>query len=205
MSAFRVLVGETPEDPNNPLPFEKRLPFMHSDIDPPLAALNGSLSVVKWMYRELDRDEELYRLSYPSIVNLLGGIREKMWKHAAEGGHIEILRWLRGVGCPMEGSTFIVASRIGHIKCLQWALENGCLLNHGTLIASLAMDAAAEGGHLDILKWIHETIMSSWSASFVHAAAKNGYMDCIKWTDENGCKRGWNVCAAAAKGGHLPT
>ena len=35
------LAGETPEDPNNPLPFEKRFPFMKRFADPRLAALKG--------------------------------------------------------------------------------------------------------------------------------------------------------------------
>jgi hypothetical protein len=59
--------------------------------DPPLAALNGRLSVVKWLHRHFVKDEETYRLRCPYIGIHLGVIRKNICEKAAEGGHLDIL------------------------------------------------------------------------------------------------------------------
>jgi len=46
--------------------------------------------------------------------------------NAAEGGHLETLKWLRGHDCPWDVRTVEQATAAGHDDVLQWALDNGC-------------------------------------------------------------------------------
>ena len=52
---------------------------------------------------------------------------------AAEGGHLEVLQWLRGpiAGCNWNADTCMMAAGGGHIAVLKWARANGCDWNVG--------------------------------------------------------------------------
>ena len=45
---------------------------------------------------------------------------------AAWGGHLEVLQWLRGEGCPWNWRTCSRAVENGNVEVLRWARENGC-------------------------------------------------------------------------------
>jgi len=45
---------------------------------------------------------------------------------AAEGGHLEVLKWARENGCPWNERTCSCAAKGGHLEVLKWARENGC-------------------------------------------------------------------------------
>ena len=45
---------------------------------------------------------------------------------AAVGGHLEVLKWLRFIGCPWNGSVLECARLFNHWELLAWAIENGC-------------------------------------------------------------------------------
>jgi len=46
---------------------------------------------------------------------------------AAQGGHLEVLKWLRDNGCPWGAKTCTCAAVEGHLEVLKWAREQGCL------------------------------------------------------------------------------
>jgi len=46
--------------------------------------------------------------------------------NAAEGGHLEVLKWARENGCPWDRRTTECANAGGHSDVLEWAKENGC-------------------------------------------------------------------------------
>jgi hypothetical protein len=187
------LAGETPRDPKKkPLPFEERCPFMDWNRDLPLAALNGRMSVVKWLYLELDREWRDLGLKF---VHDIGTIT---CEKAAEGGHLDILKWINEVNYPpMSESAFTAAARNGHLDCLRWAWENKWCNNK-----SHVMYAAAEGGHLDILIWVRDIHMG-WCERMGEAAARNGHLECLKWARANGCILSVETCDYATENGHL--
>ena len=67
-------------------------------------------------------------------------------------------------------------------------------------ICAKSCAAAAEGGQLECLKYLHEN-GCAWDESTCEAAAEGGHLECLKYLHENGC-HGW-ARSAAARGGHL--
>ena len=45
---------------------------------------------------------------------------------AAEGGHLEVLKWLRAEGCPWDEWACAWALRGGHLEVLEWLRAAGC-------------------------------------------------------------------------------
>ncbi|CAM9288055.1 unnamed protein product, partial [Hapterophycus canaliculatus] len=112
-------------------------------------------------------------------------------------------------------------ARTGNLALLKRAREEGCPWNHRTSAA------AAEGGHLHVLKWVRgereqqqqqrrdqkgkkdgdpcssHRPLCPWHANTAMAAASGGHLEVLKWLRENGC--GWDeyTCHKAASGGHL--
>jgi hypothetical protein len=46
---------------------------------------------------------------------------------------------------------------------------------------------AAEKGHLECLKYLHEKVGCPWSSETTKAAAENGHLECLKYAHKNGC------------------
>ena len=46
--------------------------------------------------------------------------------HATGSGNLELVRWLRGEGCPWDDWTCDKAVEYGRVEVLRWARENGC-------------------------------------------------------------------------------
>ena len=45
---------------------------------------------------------------------------------AAEGGHLEVLKWLRAEGCPWDEDACTEAAWYGRLEVLKWLRDNGC-------------------------------------------------------------------------------
>ena len=62
--------------------------------------------------------------------------------------------------------------------------------------------AAARGGNLECLKYLHEHGYP-WSEWVSLAAAEGGHLECLKYLHEHGCVWNKKTCRAAARGGDL--
>jgi hypothetical protein len=47
------------------------------------------------------------------------------------------------------------------------------------------MDYAAEGGHLELVKWLHANRSEGCTAEAACEAARNGHVDVLKWLVEH--------------------
>ena len=95
---------------------------------------------------------------------------------AAEGGHLECLKYLHEAGFPWDESACRNAARRGHLECLKYARENGCAWDEWVCLA------AAEGGHLKCLKYLHEN-GCPWDESACRKAARRGHLECLQYFD----------------------
>jgi len=118
---------------------------------------------------------------------------------AAEHGHFALLRWLISQGCPWDTYTYAGAAWQGRLDVLQWlmALPQACALT-----APYIGQMAAQGGHLEVLKWLHSH-GCPWDEATCSAAARGGQLDVLKWLRQHDCPWNEDTCAMAAHEGHL--
>ena len=74
--------------------------------------------------------------------------------------------------------------------------ENGCPWNEETCCI------AAENGHLECLKYLHQN-GCPWNKWTCYHAAINGHLECLKYAHENGCPWSTETCSQAAYKGHF--
>lgn len=141
-----------------------------------------------------------------------------MFSHAAEGGHLDILKWLKDqldndelTLATVDYATVCTHAQVhaaskGHLIVLEWLIDNGCLWDKRSCVV------AARGGHLHILKWLKENGCPSDNERVSMAAAEGGHLEILEWmkqsSKENGCgihdmDNKITACIKAASGGHL--
>ena len=106
-------------------------------------------------------------------------LEDDICANAASGGHLEILRWLREVGCRW-GATSYFAAGGGHLAVLKWLRERNCSWDASTC------RAATVGGHLAVLRWAREH-GCEWNEIDIRAvAAVAGHKEVLNRLDEHG-------------------
>jgi len=118
---------------------------------------------------------------------------------AAEGGHLEVLVWLRENGCPW-------CEDLEQLPRI-WPVSSYSALDFWLHVDCCAL--AAKGGYLDVLKFLKEQDCP-WDAWTLAGAAEAGHLDVLVWAREHGCPwdeelEDWDkdCCALAFDGGHL--
>jgi hypothetical protein len=157
------------------------------------------------------------------------------WGHttcdsAAEGGHLEVLQWLRRAEqqeerCPLSHKIGAIAARHGHLDILQWIFFNAGALLDGEdeherrerqTAVILCGDAAAHG-HLHIVQflrdqncmWEDDSIIRGLRPGFVSRAAYDGHLNVLRYIftqdDDFPVNFGRDdaVCNAAVRGNQL--
>ena len=101
----------------------------------------------------------------------------------------------------MSDEAFLGAIKAGDLQEIKRLHQGGHLENECPWDA-WACRAAAEGGQLECLKYLHEN-GCPWDQWACRAAALRGHLECLKYLHENGCP--WNAwtCRAAAECGQL--
>ena len=110
--------------------------------------------------------------------------KERFCVQMARIGSLELLKFLRGKGCPWDEGTCSEAAKYGRLECLKYARENGCPWNKE------ACSVAALEGQLECLKYLHEN-GCPWDYRTCDNAAKYSEwydnLECFKYAHENGC------------------
>lgn len=198
------------------------------------AAANGHLDVLRWLRdREADLDCAANAACANGHLEVLRwlegeGVRpsKKAFLDAAKGGHLEVLRWsvdllkqwdlMRSVSQRAAGG--------GNLEILKWlhsmAKEaaskykkedpdygprndwDGVYSSY--ICASKALTAAAEHGHLDIMKWLWKMYKIKRTVAAVRAAAANGNIPVLTWLKVNGWEWG-KALEIVTERGHVDT
>lgn len=159
------------------------------------AARNGHLAVLEWLHHHH------LMLGHPDV------------KLVARAGHHRVLEWLhqhRYLAGPDEQ----VAAR-----AVEWAAEQGhfetvvWLVDHGYPCTPTALERAAAGGYLSLVKWLSQRTQATSTA--VDWAATNGHLAVVKYLlERDGTEDGrvtggarlmvsWSTIAQAAERGRL--
>lgn len=91
---------------------------------------------------------------------------------------------------------FNAAVRIGRLDTLKWQRNHELVLN--SILNGLTIAAAANGGHLDIIKYLRKIgVQWDWQA------CANAANIVLKWVRTNGCPWSVHTCANAGSSGHI--
>ena len=112
---------------------------------------------------------------------------------AAEGGHLEVLRWAREHHCPWNEVTCYYAAAGGHLDVLQWARAHGCPWCPGTC------ELAAQNGEKEVLRWAREN-GCEWDEQTCAQAAAGGYRNMLQWARERDCPWDSFTCSEGGRG-----
>jgi hypothetical protein len=82
---------------------------------------------------------------------------------AAEGGHLEVLRWAREHDCPWDVATCAAAAEKGHLEVLRWAREHDCPWDSGTRAAAAAGGRTSAGDTISNFVYFHRDCTRSSS------------------------------------------
>jgi len=157
------------------------------------AGLHGHKHVVDW-YFTLPRDCLDRRVvQFPTLFT---DVPFNACNGAAEGGKLELLKYLREKGSILSATTCAMGAGNGQLHVVKWLRENGCPWDEKT------PRLAAFNGHLSTLKWAHEN-GCPWNAGTCASAALGGELEILMWLRAHGCPWDNRTCAEAAEEGHL--
>jgi hypothetical protein len=116
-------------------------------------------------------------------------------------GYTELLKWkIRSYdGLQFDPSCAVSTALRGHLDTLEF-------INPYTQMAESVCEAAAIGGHLNVLQWLRkQSPPCPWNKKTCKAAARGGHMKVLQWLRKQSPPCPWNeqTCMAAAEGGNL--
>lgn len=90
-----------------------------------------------------------------------------------------------------------IACQIGDLSLLMCAQKNGCEFDLNITLV------AAVGGHLSLLKYVHEIEPFIWHPKTTYVAAKHGHLSCLKYACKHKCPWDPMTVFAAIKNKHI--
>ncbi|CCO19538.1 PREDICTED: similar to predicted protein [Bathycoccus prasinos] len=117
----------------------------------------------------------------------------------AKTNKLELLKWAREEKeCEWDEWTINRAARRGNLEMVKYCVANECPIDVS------ACANAALGGHLELLKYLHEEAKAPWGSSTASWAAENGHLHILEYLVERKYDNynEW-ACRLAARNGHL--
>ncbi|WZN63700.1 putative ankyrin repeat protein [Chloropicon roscoffensis] len=154
------------------------------------AALHGSVEILRWLMEEKGfelNDKTGWWAGLGGSIEVFEHLSLRGYKFtkaacegAAIGGHLEALKYLRGLDppCLWDNNTCADAAWGGHLDVLKWLRDQDppCPWDGHTC------RFAAEGGHLEVLKWLRsQDPPCPWDVYTCFVAAGGGHLDVLKW------------------------
>ena len=104
---------------------------------------------------------------------------------AAYKGHLECLKYLREeVKAPWDSWTTSLAAENGHLHILEYLVER----KYDQFDEDKdACENAAMNGHLDCLKFLHETAKAPWNSDAIREAHEKNHPECVQYLLDNNC------------------
>ena len=161
-------------------------------------ALTNKLELLKWVREEKKCEWDGWTINVAAEQGNLEMIKycvanecpldELACEQAASEGHLECLKYLcEEAKAVLYYSTASSAARYGHLHILEY------LVDRKFAFRDTACIAAAVNGHLDCLKYLHETAKAPWDDWSVYHAHKHNQTECLQYLLDNNCPlpRGW--------------
>ena len=123
--------------------------------------------------------------------------------NVAETNKLELLKWAREEKmCEWDEWTINMAAGQGNLEMVKYCVANECPVDED------ACGCAAENGHLECLKYLHEEVKAPWESCTASWAAKNGHLHILEYLVERKYDKYdgdglFCACKLAAENGHL--
>ena len=120
-------------------------------------------------------------------------------ERVAQTNKLELLKWIREEKkCEWDRWTSARAAGRGNLEMIKYCVANGCHVNE------FACGYAAECGHPECLKYLHEEVKAPWNWAAATWAAKNGHLHILVYLVERKYDQfNAHVCWFAASNGQL--
>ena len=151
--------------------------------------LSISTLEVAWENRE-------NRSLWPSWWNEIDFCWQVAWTNK-----LELLKWAREEKkCDWDERTIRTAAVQGNLEMVKYCVANGCPVGVG----EGACADAAEYGHLECLKYLHEEVKAPWNSYTAAWAAQKGHLHILEYLVERKYNKfNQDACSFAATEGHL--
>ncbi|RLN89877.1 hypothetical protein BBJ28_00019581 [Nothophytophthora sp. Chile5] len=183
-----------------------------------LAAANGHLDVVQWIFEEFSVDSAVDLFGYRQRLEWERPMETIAMNAAAINGHLKIVQYLHEVAMLIsthnsrkrkrEEAAENVAS-MEHLDILERVFGSKCHRKgtvgmSGPSCTPAAMDGAAANNHLDVVQWLHNNRAEGCSTDAMDLAGSNGHLEMVQWLHQHRTE-GCSVRAMdlAASNGHL--
>ena len=95
---------------------------------------------------------------------------------------LELLKWAREEKkCEWNVGTINAAAYQGNLEMVKYCVANECPINMN------ACAYAAQGGHLEVLKYLHEEVKAPWDEDAIREAHENNRIECLQYLLDNDC------------------
>jgi len=95
---------------------------------------------------------------------------------------LELLKWAREEKkCKWGGWTITAAAAQGNLEMVKYCVANACPIN------KYACAFAADGGHLECLKYLREEAKAPWDYEVLHFAHAKKHLECLRYAIEKKC------------------
>ena len=122
----------------------------------------------------------------------------------AHTNKLELLKWAREEKkCKWDKRTINAAAYQGNLEMVKYCVANKCPI--GTALRDAGACAnAAENGHLEVLKYLHEEAKAPWGSWTANWATESGHLHILEYLVERKFDKYRKYgCEIAAKCGHL--
>jgi hypothetical protein len=148
-----------------------------------IAADKGHLHILKWLWENEGQGVENFKQIFSPVSDpfALG----YNFKKIAEGGHIEVLKFLFQNGVPIKWRKVgEYAASQGKWRVVRWVVEEE---REALEEYPEVYQEAARRGDLEIIKWLREE-KYKWDWRLYAGAGTAGRVDLMQWAKEEGCK-----------------
>jgi hypothetical protein len=167
---------------------------MEYDLSINSAIKHSYNKIVKWLYNSRPISALYYHPMSAAIkYNNLEIVRffneysncitmsSKYTTAATSYGHLDILKYLFLEGYQVNNSCMLIACKKGYIDIVKW-IHFSNLYNIGS---PGAINYAAQGGHLEIIKFLSEYRSDGATKFAMDTAAENGHLETVIWLHFN--------------------